>query len=182
MMKENKKNYPHSKRIIKIGSKVPTNIFKVLSDSGEIQESILSDDIFKDKKIVLFSVPGAFTPKSTNVQIPGYLNLAEKIFDQGIDEIICVSVNDAFVMDAWAEHCKSKGKITMLADAHCHFFNSVGLEMDCTRFNLGFRCERFSMIIFDGILKDLNIEIAGGPVDASSANQILKNLTENTYD
>ena len=85
-------------------------------------------------------------------------------------------------MDAWAQHCKAEGRITMLADAHCHFFNSVGLEMDCTRFNLGFRCERFSMIIFDGILKDLNIEIAGGPVDASSANQILKNLTENTYD
>ena len=99
-MKEDKLNTPHSKRIIKIGSKIPTNIFKVLSDSGEIQESILSDNIFKDKKIVLFSVPGAFTPKSTNVQIPGYLNLAEKIFEQGIDEIICVSVNDAFVMDA----------------------------------------------------------------------------------
>ena len=83
MMKENK-NYPHSKRIIKIGSKVPTNIFKVLSDSGEIQESILSDDIFKDKKIALFSVPGAFTQKSTNVQIPGYLNLAEKFLIKGL--------------------------------------------------------------------------------------------------
>ena len=108
--------------------------------------------------------------------------LYDEIIAKGIDEIYCMCVNDAFVMDAWAQHCKAEGRITMLADAHCHFFNSVGLEMDCTRFNLGFRCERFSMIIFDGILKDLNIEIAGGPVDASSANQILKKLTENTYD
>ena len=179
-MHQSQINNSHSQRVIKIGSRIPTNIFKVLS--GDLQASILSDDIFKNKKVVLFSVPGAFNQKSTNVQIPGYIYLAEKIFEQGIDEIICVSVNDAFVMDAWVNHCKVEQIITMLSDAHCHFFNSVGLEMDCTRFNLGFRCERFSMIIFDGILKKLNIEVAGGPVNASSAEEILKNLKENSYE
>mgnify|MGYP001157163705 FL=1 len=167
-------NKPHASRIIKPGDKIPGNIFKI--QNGEVQESIYSDDIFANKRIVLFSVPGAFTPKSTNVQIPGYLKLANKIYDLNIDRIVCVSVNDAFVMNAWGEHCNVGEKILMLADAHCHFFNSIGLEMDCTRFHLGFRCERFSMIINNGILEKLNLEIPGGPVDVSSAENIFNQL------
>ena len=174
-MKKGDFNTAHSSRIIKTGDQIPQNIFKILN--GDLQESIYSDDIFKNKKIVLFSVPGAFTPKSTNVQIPGYLELADKIHKLNIDQIVCVSVNDAFVMNAWGEHCNVEDKILMLADAHCHFFNSIGLEMDCTRFNLGFRCERFSMIINNGILETLNLEIPGGPVDISSAENIFNQLS-----
>jgi glutaredoxin/glutathione-dependent peroxiredoxin len=173
-MKKGEMNKPHASRIIKTGDKIPVNIFKILN--GEMQESIYSNDIFDNKRIVLFSVPGAFTPKSTNVQIPGYLKLANKIYGLNIDKIVCVSVNDAFVMSAWGEHCNIGEKILMLADAHCHFFNSLGLEMDCTRFNLGFRCERFSMIIDDGVLETLNLEIPGGPVDVSSAENIFNQL------
>ncbi len=168
-------NASHTSRVIKIGDKIPPNIFKLLD--GDVQSTITSDEVFNNSKVVLFSVPGAFTPKSTNVQIPGYLKHAEQIFKFGIDKIICVSVNDAFVMDAWGKYCNVENKILMLADAHCHFFNSIGLEMDCTRFNLGYRCERFSMIIDNGVLKKLNLEIPGGPVEASSAETIIKNLS-----
>ena len=150
------------------------SIFKVLD--GDTQKTISSDEVFKNNSVVLFSVPGAFTPKSTHVQIPGYLKYAEQILKNGIDTIVCVSVNDAFVMDAWGKHCMVENKITMLADAHCHFFSSLGLEMDCTRFNLGFRCERFSMIVQDQVVKKINIEVAGGAVNLSSAEHMLKQL------
>lgn len=169
-------NKLHKSRIIQIGDKIPPSIFKVLK--GDLQESVYSENIFCNKRIVLFSVPGAFTPKSTNIQLPEYLELASEIFKHNIDKIICVSVNDAFVMKAWADHCGVGNTILMLGDAHCHFFNSIGLEMDCTRFQLGFRCERFSMIINNGILENLNIEVPGGPVEISSAKHILKLLIE----
>ena len=81
-------------------------------------------------------------------------------------------------MDAWGKHCKVNNKITMLADAHCHFFNSIGLEMDCTRFNLGFRCERFSMVVQNQKVKVLNIEDSGGPVNTSSAEILVKQLED----
>ena len=169
-------NLKHLSRIIQINQKIPFNIFKVLD--GDSQKSISSVEVFKNKNIVIFSVPGAFTPKSTNVQIPGYLKHANRILKSGIDSIVCISVNDAFVMDAWGKHCKVNNKITMLADAHCHFFNSIGLEMDCTRFNLGFRCERFSMIVQNQKLKVLNVEDSGGPVNCSSAEIIVKQLKD----
>jgi len=169
-------NIKHQSRIIQINQKIPFNIFKVLD--GDSQKSISSVEMFKNKNIVIFSVPGAFTPKSTNVQIPGYLKNANRIFSSGIDSICCISVNDAFVMDAWGKHCNVNNKITMLADAHCHFFNSIGLEMDCTRFNLGFRCERFSMIVQNQKLKVLNVEDSGGPVNCSSAEIIVKQLKD----
>jgi len=169
-------NPAHTSRVIGINQAIPLNIFKVLD--GDTQKTISSDEVFKNKSVVLFSVPGAFTPKSTQVQIPGYLKYADQILMHGIDTIICVSVNDAFVMEAWGKHCQVENKITMLADAHCHFFTSLGLEMDCTRFNLGFRCERFSMLIQNQIVKKINIEVPGGSVDLSSADQILKQLEE----
>ena len=169
-------NLKHKSRIIQINQKIPFNIFKILD--GDSQKTMSSEEVFKNKNVVIFSVPGAFTPKSTNVQIPGYLKNANRILKSGIDRIVCISVNDAFVMDAWGKHCKVSNKITMLADAHCHFFNSIGLEMDCTRFNLGFRCERFSMIVQNQKLKVLNVEDSGGPVNCSSAEIIVKQLKD----
>lgn len=169
-------NPKHQSRVIKLNQKIPSNIFKVLD--GDSQKTISSEKILKNKNVIIFSVPGAFTPKSTNIQIPGYLKHANKMHKKGIDKIICISVNDAFVMDAWGKHCKVGNKITMLADAHCHFFTSIGLEMDCTRFNLGFRCERFSMIVQNKKVKSLNLEVAGGPVNVSSAEVIVKQLED----
>ena len=160
--------------VIKVGEKIPSSNFKVLK--GETPITISSEELFSNKKTVLFSVPGAFTPKSTNDQVPSYLKKADEIFSLGIEKIYCVSVNDSFVMDAWSKHCKVNGKILMLADGHCEFFTSIGLEMDCTRFTLGYRCERFSMIIDDDVVKSLNVEEPGGPVDISSAKVIVEQL------
>ena len=94
-------NLKHKSRIIQINQKIPFNIFKILD--GDSQKTMSSEEVFKNKNVVIFSVPGAFTPKSTNVQIPGYLKNANRILKSGIDRIVCISVNDAFVMDAWGK-------------------------------------------------------------------------------
>ena len=152
---------------------MPDGLFKELGESGP--EIVTTATLFSGKKVVLFSCPGAFTPKSTLKQVPGYLQHADEILSSGIDAIICISVNDSFVMDAWAKYCGVEDKIRMLADGHCEFHTSLGLEMDCTRFTLGFRSHRFSMIIDDCVLTHLNIEEPGG-YDVSDASVIVAQL------
>lgn len=158
---------------IQVGDYMPTGVFKVLKDGKP--ELVASEALFGKKSVVLFSCPGAFTPKSTLKQLPGYVAHADTIFSLGIDSILCISVNDAFVMDAWGKHCGVEGKIKMLADGHCEYHTALGLEMDCTRFTLGFRSHRFSMIIRDGRVTHLNIEEPGA-FDVSDVTVILEQL------
>ena len=158
---------------IKVGDQIPTGVLKELGPNGPAP--VATAEIFAGKRVVLFSCPGAFTPKSTDQHVPSYLQHADEIFACGIDSIVCISVNDSFVMDAWAKACGVGDTIRMLADGHCEFHTSLGLEMDCTRFTLGFRSERFSMAVNDGVVSHLNIEEPGA-YDVSDASVILGQL------
>lgn len=142
--------------VIQVGDRVPAAPLQCLFEGQ--QKYVSNDKLLENRKVVLFSVPGAFTKKSTTLHIPDYLRHADQILAKGVDEIICVGPNDAFVMEAWGAHCGVGDKIRMLADAQCEFFTALGLELDLTRLGIGFRCERFSMIIDSGIVSNLNIE------------------------
>ena len=159
---------------IAVGDRIPVGVLKELGPRGPVQVS--TEQLFSGKRVVLFSCPGAFTPKSTEKQVPGYLAHADEILAAGVDSIVCISVNDSFVMDAWAKHCGVGEKIRMLADGHCELHTSMGLEMDCTRFTLGFRSHRFSMIVDDGVVTHFNLEEPGG-YDVSDASVIVEQLT-----
>ena len=158
---------------IAVGDYIPVGVLKDLGPDGPRQVS--TEQLFANKRVVLFSCPGAFTPKSTEKQVPGYVSLADEIFTYGVDAIYCISVNDAFVMHAWGEHCGVGESIRMLADGHCEFHTSMGMQMDCTRFTLGFRNHRFSMIVDDGVVTHLNVE-EPGDYDVSDAAVIVDQL------
>ena len=158
---------------IAVGDRIPVGVLKELGENGP--EAVSTEQLFDGRKIVMFSCPGAFTPKSTLQQLPGYVRHAEEIRSHGIDAIYCISVNDAFVMHAWGEHCGVGDDIRMLADGQCEFHTRMGLEMDCTRFTLGFRNHRFSMIVDDGVVARLNVEEPGA-YEVSDADVILDQL------
>ncbi|MGY8975067.1 MAG: redoxin family protein, partial [Alphaproteobacteria bacterium] len=130
---------------------------------------------FSDKKIVLFSVPGAFTPTCSAKHLPGFVEYSSDILGKGVDEIICVSVNDPFVMNAWEKDQNSKGKVTLLADGNGDFTEALGLSFDGSGFGLGKRGQRFVMIIDNGTVSHLAIEEAGS-FEVSSAESVLKAL------
>jgi len=154
------------------GDKLPAGTFKVMGKEGP--ENVSSDELFKGKKVVLFGLPGAFTPGCSKAHLPGFVVNADKIKARGIDTIACMSVNDAFVMDAWGK-AQNADEVEMLADGNGEFTKALGLEMDARGYGMGERCKRFSMIVEDGVVKHLAIEPAGG-VDVSSAEKILEKL------
>ena len=132
-------------------------------------------EMVKGKKIVIFAVPGAFTPTCSEQHLPGYVNNAQKFTETGIDEIWCVAVNDAFVMGAWGRAQHVAGKIRMLADGSGLFTKALGLEMDLTGRGLGVRSQRYAMVVDNGVVKTLNVE-APGKFEASKAETILGTL------
>jgi peroxiredoxin len=135
---------------------------------------ITTDEIFKGKKVVLFAVPGAFTPGCSITHLPGFVVNADKIKARGVDTIACVSVNDAFVMGAWGK-AQNAEELLMLADGNGDFTSALGLELDARGFGMGQRSQRFSMIVDDGVVTGLNVEPGAG-VDVSSAEKILEQL------
>ncbi len=151
---------------IEVGSTVPSGTFKIMT--GEGPKPLTTDELFKGKKVLLFSVPGAFTPTCSGKHLPGYVNNAATIKAKGIDTIACMAVNDVFVMDAWGKYANVGDKIVMLADGNGDYARALGLEMDGTGFGMGKRSKRFSMIVEDGVVKQLNIE-PPGQFDVSSA-------------
>ena len=158
---------------IKVGDKVPSAKLKVMTAEG-IKE-IATDDFFKGKKVVLFAVPGAFTPTCSAKHVPGFVQHAAALSDKGVDTIACLSVNDAFVMGAWGKDQKADGKVVMLADGNGDFTRAVGLELDATANGLGKRSKRYAMIVDNGVVTTLNVE-APGAFEVSSAEAILKAL------
>lgn len=132
-------------------------------------------DMTAGKSIVLFGLPGAFTPTCSAQHVPGYLELSDTLFAKGVDEIWCVSVNDPFVMGAWAREQGTAGKIRMLADGSADFTKKLGLEFDLTKRGMGVRSQRYSMLIEDGVVKQLNLE-APGKFEISDAATLLKQL------
>ena len=158
---------------IKVGDKVPSATFMEMQ--GGAPKAVTSDDLFAGKKVAVFALPGAFTPTCSAKHLPGFVQHAAELKAKGVDTIACVSVNDAFVMGAWGEQQKTGDKVEMLADGNGDFTRAVGLEMDGSKFGMGQRSQRYSMIVDDGVVKALNVEEPGA-FSVSSAEHMLKQL------
>jgi peroxiredoxin len=158
---------------IKVGDRVPSGSFMTMSADGP--KPVTTDELFKGKKVVLFAVPGAFTPTCHRNHLPGFVKNADAIKGKGIDTIAVTGVNDVFVMDAWK---KSSGgdAIEFLADGSGNWAKALGLSLDMTERGLGLRSQRYSMLVEDGVVKTLNIEEAPGKAEASGADNLLKAL------
>jgi peroxiredoxin len=131
-------------------------------------------DLTKGKTIAIFGLPGAYTPTCSAQHLPGYIQLADQLKAKGVDEIWCVSVNDAFVMGAWGRDQKATGIVRMMADGSAEFTKALGLEFDLTQRGMGIRSKRYSMLVTDGVVKQLNVEASG--FDVSSAEKMLAQL------
>lgn len=158
---------------ISVGEKLPSTTFITMTESGP--EPVNSDEYFAGRKVALFSVPGAFTPTCSARHLPGFVEKADELKAKGIDAIVCTAVNDPFVMGAWAKAGDVGDKVTMLADGNGSFAKAVGLEMDGSKFGLGTRGQRFSMVINDGVVEQLNVE-APGDFKVSTAEHMLGQL------
>jgi peroxiredoxin len=159
---------------IQVGDKIPSATLKQISPEGP--KDITTDELFRGRKVVLFAVPGAFTPACSQRHLPGFVDKATDIKARGVDELVCVAVNDIFVMTAWARDQKAEGKVRMLADGSGDFARALGLELDLTKGGLGIRSKRYSMLVDNGVVKSLNVEAQPGQVEASSADAMLKSL------
>ena len=158
---------------IKVGDKIPSVTLKHLGEDG--MEDLSTDDLLRDKKTVLFAVPGAFTPTCSAQHVPGFLTHASEIKGKGVDQIICLSVNDAFVMNAWGKDRGTGERILMLGDGNGDLTRSMDLTLDGSGFGLGIRSQRYAMIIQDGSVTALEIEEGPG-LNNSSAENILSKL------
>ena len=159
---------------IKPGDRLPDATFKRFGASG-LEDFKLGDHL-KGKKVILFAVPGAFTPSCNEKHLPGYIANADKIKQEGVSEIICIAVNDPFVMKHWGQAAGADGKITMLPDWNGAFVDSLGLSFDASGAGLGKRAKRFSMIVEDGVVKDLQVEEVASAVELSSADACMVRL------
>ena len=158
---------------VQVGDKAPAGRFHVINADGP--GSVGSDELFGGKKVVVFSVPGAFTPTCSKEHLPGFINNAEAIRAKGVDTIACLAVNDMFVMDAWGKSAGADDKVLMLADGNGTYTAALGLELDGSGFGLGTRGQRFAMVVEDGVITQLHVE-APMEFKVSSAESILENL------
>ena len=157
---------------IQIGDKIPEFTLTTMGEKGPVP--IATNEIFNDRKVVLFSVPGAFTPTCSARHLPGFVTHADEFFAAGIDTLACIAVNDVFVMDAWGKSADAEN-ILMLADGNGDFAVALGLELDATAFGMGQRSQRFALVAEDGIVKKLYIE-GPGEFRVSSAEHVLARL------
>lgn len=141
---------------IKAGDRMPSGTFKTKTPDGI--KDISTDELFKGKKVVLFSVPGAFTPTCDAKHLPGYIEKAADIRAKGVDTIACMAVNDVFVMDAWGRHANVGDKVLMLADGNGEYAKALGLEMDARGFGMGTRGQRFAIVVEDGVARHVEVE------------------------
>jgi len=158
---------------ITVGDKVPVGTLKIAASDGI--EDVSTDEIFRDKKVVLFAVPGAFTPVCSAQHLPGFIAKASEIKAKGVDAIVCLSVNDAFVMDAWRRAQNAGDDVVMAADGNAEFTRALGLEFDASSFGMSVRAQRFAMIVDAGEVKGLYIE-EPMKFEVSSAEAILEKL------
>jgi len=158
---------------IKVGDTVPSATFTTFRADGP--GPITTDELFKGKTVALFAVPGAFTPTCSARHLPSFKQHAADLRAKGVDTIACVSVNDVFVMKAWGENQGVGDDVLMLADGNGDFTKAIGLELDGSRFGMGQRSQRYSMIVKDGVVKELNVE-SGGEYRVSSAEYMLAQL------
>ena len=158
---------------VQVGDKAPEGRFHVMNADGP--GSLSADELFSGKKVVVFSVPGAFTPTCSKEHLPGFIEQADAIKAKGIDVIACMAVNDMFVMDAWGRSAGADDKVLMLADGNGEYAAALGLELDASGFGLGTRGQRFAMVVEDGEITQLHVE-APMEFKVSSAENILENL------
>jgi glutaredoxin/glutathione-dependent peroxiredoxin len=169
-----RENYERGKAMtIKVGDKVPAVKLKQMTPEG--MKDVDTGEFFKGKKVVLFALPGAFTPTCSAKHLPGFVEKAAELRSKGVDAVACLSVNDAFVMNAWGKDQKADGKVQMLADGNGDFTRAVGLEMDGSGYGLGKRSQRYAMVVQDGVVKTLNVEKPGS-FEVSSVDAVLKAL------
>jgi len=158
---------------IEAGDKMPSGTLGVMTDAGP--GAISTDELFSGKKVVVFSVPGAFTPTCSMNHLPGFVEHADAIRDKGVDTIACMAVNDVFVMDAWGNDREVGDRVMMLADGNGDYAKALGLEMDGTGFGMGMRGQRFAIVVDDGVAKHVAVE-APGQFEVSKAEAILAEL------
>ena len=158
---------------IKVGDKIPSATFTQMKDGKPTP--VTSDELFNGKTVALFALPGAFTPTCSAKHVPGFVQNYDAFKGKGVDSIACVSVNDAFVMGAWGKDQGAGDKVAMLADGNGDFTRAVGLEFDASKFGMGKRSQRYSMVVEDGVVKQLNVE-APGAFEVSSAEHMLSQL------
>jgi len=158
---------------IGVGDKIPSGTLTRMGSEGP--QPVSTEDLFGGKKVVLFAVPGAFTPTCSAKHLPGFVEKADAIKAKGVDTVACVSVNDVFVMDAWGKSQGAGGKVEMLADGSAKLAAALGTQLDLTERGLGMRSRRYSMIVDDGVVKSLNLEEGGG-FEVSDADTILGQL------
>jgi len=156
---------------IKVGDKVPAGKFTIMKKDGP--GALSTDELFKGKKVALFSVPGAFTPTCSKEHLPGFVKHAQALKKKGIDTIACMAVNDVFVMDAWGKSGGAGDKVLMLADGNAEYTKALGLTLDASGFGMGTRGLRFSMLVDNGTVKTLNVEESAGQCSTSSADTLL---------
>lgn len=159
---------------IEIGDKIPAATLMHLTDAGPTP--ITTQELLGGKTVALFALPGAFTPTCSNQHVPGYIDKSEDLRAKGVDSIVCLSVNDAFVMGAWGRHLGADGKVMMVGDGNCELTDKLGLDMDGSGFGMGRRSLRYSMLIRDGVVETLNVEENPGQAVASGAETMLGQL------
>jgi peroxiredoxin len=159
---------------ITVGDRLSEGTFTTMTASGP--GSVSTKELFEGKKVVLLGVPGAFTPSCHKQHLPGYVQQAGAIKAKGVDTIACLAVNDVFVLDAWAKTIGADGKVLMLADGNADYVKKLGLDIDLSKFGLGTRSKRFSAIVDDGVVKQLNVEEVPSEVTASGAEATICQL------
>jgi peroxiredoxin len=158
---------------IQVGERLPAGTLKTMTKDGP--RDVQAEDLFKGKKVVLFSVPGAFTPTCDAKHLPGFVTLADQIKAKGVDTIACMAVNDVFVMSAWGKSGGVADKILMLADGNAAYSKALGLDFDASGFGMGTRGKRFALIVQDGVATSIDIE-EPGQFKVSSAEHVLSKL------
>lgn len=159
---------------IKVGDRIPEAKFRIMSERGPASKT--TDEVFKGKKVVLFAVPGAFTPTCNNSHLPGFLKNADAIKAKGVDTIAVTGVNDVFVMEAWSKATGAQGKIEFLSDGNGDFAKAIDLVLDASGAGLGLRSRRYAMLVEDGAVKALSVEDEPGKAEISSAENLLKQM------
>ena len=158
---------------IQVGDRLPKTTFIKASEEGP--QPVDSEEYFRGRRVALFSVPGAFTPTCSARHLPGFVDKIEELRAKGVDEVACTAVNDAFVLQAWATSAGAEGKVTMLADGNGAFVKAIGLDADFSKFAMGTRGQRFSMLVNDGVVEQLNVEEPGA-FNVSSADYLIERL------
>lgn len=153
------------------GDSLPEAIFRVMGPEGI--QAMTTGEVFDGKKVVLFAVPGAFTPTCHLKHLPGFIEMADEFKKHGVDTVACVAVNDPFVLGAWAETSGGKGKVLFLSDGNAEFTKKIGMDFDGSGIGLGTRSRRYAMYVDDGVVKVLNVEDSPGVAEVSTAETLL---------